>query len=101
MKKMDKKKEKASFESFMRNPSWKKIYEGSPSEECKDYWRYTFYNSKYYDPDAEDAGDFDDMRDFYYDRLSVEDWEYIKKFSGNSPFVGYIDQRIKKLKGKK
>lgn len=95
MNKMDDKKEKKSFEAFMKNPAWKKRYEEAPTKECKDYYRFTFYFSKYYDPE-EDNGEFEEMRDYYYNQLSADDWKYIK---GNTsgPFVGYINQRIAEL----
>ncbi len=101
MRKMDQEKERKSFEAFMKNPSWKRIYEGAPSTECKDYYRYSFYFSKYYDPDAEDASEFDKLQEYYYDKLSIQDWEYIKKNSGNSPFVGYCNERIAALKNER
>lgn len=95
---MDKEKEKKSFEAFMKNPSWKRIYDGAPSDACKEYYRYVFYSSKYYDPDAEDASEFDEMQEHYYGKLAIPDWEYIKKNAGNSPFVRYCDERIAALK---
>lgn len=90
--KMDKAVEKA-----LKRPYWKKLFDGAPSEECKDYIRYTFYASEYYDPDAEDVADFDKLREQVESRLKVEDWEYLKRVSPNSPFVGYCNQRIKEL----
>lgn len=90
--KMDKAVEKA-----LKRPYWKKLFDGAPSEECKDYIRYTFYASEYYDPDAEDATDFDKLREQVESRLKAEDWEYLKTVSPNSPFVGYCNQRIKEL----
>ena len=95
--KMNIQKEKESFEAFMENPYWKETYENAPSEECKDYWRFSFYLSEYYDPDAPEASDFLEMKAFYHDRLSIEDWKYIKKNSSCSPFRGYINNRIKQL----
>ena len=97
MVKPDQEKWSKSLEKYLKNPSWKERYENAPSKECKDYWAYTFYYSAYFDPNAEDASDFEELKNYYYDRLSVEDWKYIRDNIGNSPFVVYINQRIKEL----
>ncbi len=33
------------FDSFMKNPFWKKYYEDAPSEACKQYIALQFFNS--------------------------------------------------------
>ena len=93
------KMEKA-LEKALQNPFWKKQYENAPSEECKDYLRYTFYSSACFDPDAEDAEDFDKLQAEVESKLKAADWEYLKQIVPGSPFVGYCDQKIKELRGK-
>ena len=97
MLKYDGEKLKKSMESAMRHPFWKKMYEDAPSEECKEYLKYTYYSSDYYDPDAADAKDFIELKDSIEQRLSAGDWEYLKGMAPNSPFVGYCNQKIKEL----
>ena len=47
------------FDTFMENPYWKKVYEGAPSKELKEYYRIRFDTSpfvmgeKYRDESAE------------------------------------------------
>lgn len=90
--KMDKALEKA-----LKHPFWKKEYENAPSEECKDYLCYTYYSSAYYDPDAEDAKEFDELQAEVESELKVVDWEYLKQMTPGSPFVGYCDEKIAEL----
>lgn len=96
----EKEKMEKAVEKATKHPYWKKMYENAPSEESKDYIRYTFYSSEYYDPDAEDAAEFDKLQEKVESALKAEDWEYLKGMSPNSPFVGYCNQRIKELSGK-
>ena len=93
----EKEKMEGAVEKALEHPYWKKQFEGAPSEESKDYIRYTFYFSKYYDPDAEDAESFDKLQEKVEEKLNAEDWEYLKGMSPNSPFVGYCNQKIKEL----
>lgn len=97
MAKIDKEKMEKAFQAFMKNPAYKKIYDNAPSEECKKYYRYEYYYSKYYDPEAEDADEFVEMIKEPEKDLSVEDWEYIKSKAGHNPFRAYCDQKIKEL----
>ena len=94
---VDKKKMDEAFQRYMKNPAWKREYENAPSKECKEYLRYTYYSSQYYDPDADDAKDFDDLQQQVESKMNVQDWEYIKSTVGNSPFVAYCNKKIKEL----
>jgi len=93
----EKEKMEKAVQKALKHPYWKKMFEEAPSEESKDYIRYTFYSSEYYDPDAEDAADFDKLQEQVESKLNAEDWEYLKGMSPNSPFVGYCNQRIREL----
>ena len=94
---MDKKKEKMAFEEYMKNPSWEKYYNGAPSEECKEYIRFGWYRSKFGEPT--DPDEYKKLRDSVWEKLSVEDWEYIMDHVGNSPFRKVCKEQIAKLKG--
>lgn len=93
---MDKKKVKEAFDEYMKNPSWEKYYESAPSEECKEYIRFGWYRSKFGEP--KDVDEYIKLRDTVWDKLSVEDWEYIMEHVGNSPFRKVCKERIARLK---
>ena len=93
----EQKKLEKSVEETLENPFWKKQFEDAPSEECKDYVRYTFYSSDHYDPEGEDAAAFDKLQEEVESKLSVTDWQYLKHMLPNSPFVGYCTEQICRL----
>ena len=86
-----------AFETYTKNPSWRKEYEDAPSQECKDYLKFTYYDSMFYDP-GKDNRRIGELKEEYEGKLSASDWEYLKSKAGNSPFVFYCDQKIKGLK---
>ncbi len=100
MAQVDKEKMNQAFEAFMKNPAWKKRYDDAPSEACKDYWKYIFYYSKFFDPDADDADEFDEIQEEYAKKLSLEDWEYMKVSTGNGPFRKVCNDKIRELQAK-
>ncbi len=83
---------------FMKNPAWKTHYEDAPTEACKDYIRFIWYSSRYDEP--EDVEEFKKLRDAYWSKLGVEDWEYLKKTHPGSPFTKLCNERIAELKKK-
>jgi len=85
-----------AFDTYMKNPAWRTEYESAPSQECKDYLKYTYYDSKFFNPEK-NADRLSELKAEYESKLSVEDWEYLKSKAGNSPFVGYADRKIKEL----
>lgn len=96
---IDKKKMQTAFEAFMANPSWKRYYEGAPSDACKRYIKFTWYRSKFDEP--KDPKEFIKLRDEHWDALSVEDWQYIMDNIGNSPFRKVCKEKIAKLLSEK
>ena len=96
--KFDKEKMKRAVDAFMKNPAHKKIYDEAPSAECRDFYKSEYYYSKYFDPEDKNADEFIEMVKEPESRLSIEDWEYIKKHAGNGQFVEYINQKIKEIK---
>ena len=95
--KFDEKKMEKAFKAFMKNPGWKHEYDNAPSEECREYLRNSYYFSKFYDPDGDDADEIMDTIREQEKTLSVEDWKYLRGRWGNSPFAGYCDEMIKEL----
>ena len=94
----EKKKEMdRAVEKALKHPYWKSQFEDAPSEECKDYLRFTYYFSECYDPEAEDAELFDKIQEYAERKLSAEDWRYLRGMAPNSPFAGYCEQKIKEL----
>ena len=89
-----------TLKQTIKNPYWKKEYDEAPSDECKDYLKFTYFFSKHYDPDADDAEKFDEIQKQVESALSAEDWAYLKKMAPSSPFVAYCDENIKRLAGK-
>lgn len=96
--KYDKEKMERALDAFMKNPAHKKVYEEAPSDECREFYKSEYYYSKYFDPEDENVDEFIEMIKEPEKNLSIEDWEYIKKHSGNGQFSAYIDGKIKELK---
>ena len=93
---IDKEMLEESLEKAMKNKYWKEQYENAPSEECKEYLKYTFCYSDNFDPE-ENEKEFDELQKEVEGKLAVDDWEYLKEMVPNSPFVGYCNMKIKEL----
>ena len=96
--KIEKEKWDSAFDEYMKNPSWENYYSNAPSEECKKYIRFNWFHSKYGEP--EDVEEYKKMREQFWEKLSIEDWKYIKEHVGNSPFRKICSQKIKELQTK-
>ena len=48
---------KENLQDWLENPSWKEVYDGAPSEECKEYIAMMFYASETEEDEAFDAMD--------------------------------------------
>ena len=95
---IDKEKLKIAFDEYMENPAWAEYYNNAPSDNCKRYIRFNWFRSKYGEP--EDIEEFKKLRDSYWDKLSIEDCEYIREHVGNNPFRKVCSDKIKELKSK-
>lgn len=93
--KIDKEKMRAALDEYMKNPAWAEYYKNAPSDACKKYIRFTWYRSKYDEP--EDVEEFKRIRDGYWKELGVKDWEYLRDTHPGSPFVKLCNQKIKEL----
>ena len=71
------------FDSFMKNPYWKCVYEKAPSDECKEYYKLMFeYFS--FETDEEDEEGIRNANERLMElMLSREDAEYIRERAGN------------------
>ena len=87
----------AAFEIYMKNPVWKKRYEDAPTEACREYLKYVFYSSQYYDPDAEDAEKFEKKQEEAESKLKLGDWIFLRDMLPSSPFAGYCNQKIRQF----
>ncbi len=77
----------------------KKIYDGVPSDACKEYYKLEFWMNMY-DKDGEvDSDEYRMVRDGIFDEFDVDDWKYLLKNSGNSPFAVMCRKKIQELEG--
>lgn len=83
-----------AVEVFLKNNYWRGYYEGAPSDKCKRYIALEFYWS--YD---ENATDYKEEGDAMLQELTLTDWEYLYKYSGNNPWRTQCKKRIVELKG--
>ena len=95
--KFNEKKMKTAMDLYMKNDHWKSVFENAPSENCKEYFRFSFYNSQYDEPSGEE---FFTVRDKIYDSLGIDDWKYLKKNFPGSPFTKKCAEKIAELSGK-
>lgn len=79
---------------WLNNPYWAEYYEGAPSEECKRYIELDFYYSDTEDEEA--AKEMDAMEG----NLTVKDWKWLLKYSGDDPNKARIMNKIRELGGK-
>lgn len=81
-----------SVSSFVKNPYWKKFLEDAPTELCKSYIRLSYYLSKLFFSDHESTSEelkaVNKKMDICEKAFSIEDWMYLLKHDGNSPFAG-------------
>lgn len=85
-------KMKATMDVYMRNEYWKEVYENAPSDQCREYFRLGFYSSLNPRPDDADAA-----MNAVYDRLTIKDWQYLRKIHTGTPFVKTCHDRIQAL----
>lgn len=93
MIKFPERKMKDVMDLYMSNEHWREIFEGAPSEACKDYFRLSFYDSTY-DMSNEK---FVEIRDKIYAQLSIDDWKYLKKTHPGTPFTKKCAEKIAEL----
>ena len=85
------------FDTFMKNPYWREVYESAPSERLKEYYRLRFdlspfvMGEDYHDPKA--SHKLEELL------LSREDIQYIQKYAGSGMAWTYYEKFIQRLTG--
>ena len=77
-----------NLREWLENPHWRMYYEGAPSEKCRERIALEFLLSE--DETEETAAELDRTEA----ELSLEDWQYLYRFSGNNPERKKIHERI-------
>ena len=80
-----------NLREWLENPHWRAYYEGAPSEKCRERIALEFLLSE--EETEETAAELDRTEA----GLSLEDWRYLYRFSGNNPERKKIHDRIAAL----
>ena len=77
---------------YLQNPYWKRVYDEAPSKESRRHCALDFYNSWYF-------GSKDGIAEQHRieKNLTLEDWKYLMKYAGNSPFRLKCKENIERL----
>lgn len=94
MYKFDKEKMQQTMDLYLQNEGWKETYENAPSDSCKKFLRLSFYKSQNGEPSGDE---YIEVRDEIYSELGVEDWAYLEKSFGNSPFRATCRKKLAEL----
>lgn len=81
---------------FRRNPYWREYYDGAPTERLKEWVGYQFLLSQ--DPECQD--EVVAAMKWLEEEFTVEEWEYVYKYTGNNPYRLRVQKRIERLRGK-
>ena len=90
---MDPKVEK-NLREWLENPHWRKYYDTAPSALCRQLIALEFWYSEH-ESDAAVAA-----LEEWEECLSLEDWQHLYRWCGNSPEKKRIHDRIVELGGK-
>lgn len=82
---------KETLAEWLENPHWASYYNGAPSDTLKEYIALDFYYSDTEDEEA--AKSMDAMED----KLTLEDWKHLLKFSSPDPNRARIMRKIAEL----
>ena len=63
------------FEAFMKNPSWKEIYDNAPTEFLKEYYKFEFNTDPEYYKGSEEEY-LKKLREFR-EKFTKEEWQYL------------------------
>lgn len=81
---------------YLQNPYWKKVYDEAPSEESRRHCALMFYNSWYM---GSKDGIAEQRR--IEKNLTLEDWQYLLKYTANNPFRTKCRENIERLSKEK
>ena len=75
----DKNKMREVLKTYLGNEHWKSVYQGAPSDECKQFFRLNFYSSMTGEPSGDELSE---VRCLEYRRLEV----FAKNTSGHTVY---------------
>ena len=82
------------FDTFMKNPYWKKIYEDAPSNKLREYYKIRYDASGFINGEAIDVnGQLEGIL------LSKEEIQYIQKHAGSGQARHFYQKFIDRLSG--
>lgn len=79
---------------FCQNPYWQEYYDGAVSERLQEWVGCQFLLSQ--DPECLDEVVAAMKR--LEEEFTVEEWEYVYKYTGNNPFKGSVRRKIEALR---
>lgn len=85
-----------AVERFRRNPYWREYYDGAVSERLQEWVGYQFLLSQ--DPECPDEVVAAMKR--LEEEFTVEEWEYVHKFTGNNSYKATVQKKIEALRKK-
>ena len=93
MFKYDKKKMEGALDTYLKNDSWKSIYENAPTDECREFFKMVFYHSANDEPDGMD---YRELKEGVYGNMGLDDWKYIYE-TIPGPFREVSKRKIKEI----
>lgn len=79
---------------FCQNPYWREYYDGAPTERLKEWIGYQFYYSSSGIPEDEVV---ECMRRLE-EELNWQEWAYLLRYAGNSPYKATVQRKIEALR---
>lgn len=98
---IDEKVIKSALEEFTENPFWKEVYEAAPTDVSRRWREMEFAHSWLFYCCGKENPDDDYYReqDALEEKMCLEDWEYLYRYSGNNPFKVKSRKMIEALSG--
>lgn len=81
---------RSNLDDWLRNPSWKAIYDEAPSSACREYLKYMFFASEVETDEAFAA------LDAAFAKLSTDDLGFLMK-TLEGPILAEIEARMREL----
>lgn len=90
-----------AVELFLQNPYWREYYDGVPTECLKEWVGYQFLLSR--EAESLEPGSQEEVvaaMKRLEEEFTVEEWEYIYKYTGNNPYKATVQRKIEALREK-
>lgn len=84
------------FDTFMKNPSWKEIYDNAPTDLLKEYYRFKFDTHPDYFDELDDDNDAK-LNEFKRKFTNVE-WQYLLDTTDNIVAKIYYKRMMREYK---